>query len=74
MFMTVQQAAEKWDISDRRVRTLCNEGKIPGAYRDGKAGKFLLMHKSLTTDVTNQRKAFLTVSTAKKRSLTPAVR
>ena len=21
MFMTVQQAAEKWDISDRRVRT-----------------------------------------------------
>ena len=39
MFMTVQQAAEKWDISDRRVRTLCNEGKIPGAYRDGKSWK-----------------------------------
>ena len=39
MFMTVQQAAEKWGISDRRVRTLCNEGKIPGAYRDGKSWK-----------------------------------
>lgn len=39
MFITVQQAAEKWDISDRRVRTLCNEGKIPGAYRDGKSWK-----------------------------------
>ena len=39
MFMTVQQAAEKWEISDRRVRTLCNEGKIPGAYRDGKSWK-----------------------------------
>lgn len=39
MFMTVQQAAEKWGISDRRVRTLCNDGKIPGAYRDGKSWK-----------------------------------
>ena len=39
MFMTVQQAAVKWGISDRRVRTLCNDGKIPGAYRDGKSWK-----------------------------------
>ena len=32
MFMTVKQAAEKWGISDRRVRTLCVEDRIPGAY------------------------------------------
>ena len=27
MYMTVKQAAEKWGISDRRVRILCSEGK-----------------------------------------------
>ncbi len=39
MFMTVKQASEKWGISDRRVRILCAEGKIPGAYQEGKAWK-----------------------------------
>ena len=37
--MTVKQASEKWGISDRRVRILCAEGKIPGAYQEGKAWK-----------------------------------
>lgn len=39
MFMTVKQAAEKWGISDRRIRVLCSEGKIPGAYQEGRAWK-----------------------------------
>jgi len=39
MFMTVKEAAEKWSISDRRVRILCAEGKIPGAYQQGRAWK-----------------------------------
>ena len=39
MFMTVKEAAEKWNISDRRVRILCAEGKIPGAYQQGRAWK-----------------------------------
>lgn len=39
MYITVKQAAEKWGISDRRVRILCAEGKIPGAYQDGRAWK-----------------------------------
>lgn len=29
--ITVKEAAEKWDISVRRVQTLCNEGKVDGA-------------------------------------------
>jgi len=37
--MTVQQAAEKWNISDRRVRILCREGKISGVVKDGKSHK-----------------------------------
>ena len=39
MFMSVRQAAEKWGISDRRVRTLCDEGKISGAVKDGRNWK-----------------------------------
>lgn len=36
MAMTVKQAAGKWGISDRRVRVLCENGQIDGAYRVGK--------------------------------------
>ena len=39
MFMSVKQAAEKWGISDRRIRVLCSEGKIPGAYQEGRGWK-----------------------------------
>lgn len=39
MWITVKEAAEKWGISDRRVRILCAEGKVPGAYREGRAWK-----------------------------------
>ena len=38
-YITALQAAETWGISDRRVRVLCEEGKIPGAYKDGKSYK-----------------------------------
>ena len=34
MFMTVKQASEKWGISERRIRTLCSDGKILGAYQE----------------------------------------
>lgn len=39
MYMSVKQAAEKWGISDRRVRILCSEGKIPGVIRVGRSWK-----------------------------------
>jgi excisionase family DNA binding protein len=39
MFMSTKQAAEKWGISDRRIRVLCSEGKIPGAYQEGRGWK-----------------------------------
>jgi len=38
-YMTAQQAAEKWNISDRRVRVLCREGKISCAVKYGKSYK-----------------------------------
>ena len=30
-YITAEEAAKKWGISSRRVRILCNEGRIEGA-------------------------------------------
>ena len=34
-YMTIKEAAEKWDISIRRINTLCNDGRIPGCIKFG---------------------------------------
>lgn len=34
-YITLAETAEKWGISNRRVQTLCSEGRIPGATRMG---------------------------------------
>ena len=39
MYMTVKETAAKWGVSDRRIRVLCSEGKIPGAYQEGRGWK-----------------------------------
>lgn len=36
-YISVKQAAEKWNLSDRRVRILCAEGKIEGVQKHGRA-------------------------------------
>jgi len=35
-WITPQQAAEKWGISDRRVQALCANGRVNGAVRLGR--------------------------------------
>ena len=39
MYISVKEASEKWNISDRRIRVLCTEGKIPGAFQEGRGWK-----------------------------------
>ena len=39
MFTGVSKIAKKWGISERRVRILCSEGRIPNAYKEGKIWK-----------------------------------
>lgn len=34
-YLTVQQLAEKWGVSIRRINTLCNEGRLEGAMKFG---------------------------------------
>jgi Fic family protein len=36
MYITTKQSADKWGISERRVRVLCSEGKIEGAFQVGR--------------------------------------
>lgn len=36
-YINVTQAAERWGISDRRVRILCQQGKIDGVIRKGRS-------------------------------------
>lgn len=39
MYITVKTVAERWEISERRIRALCAEGKIPGAFQEGRGWK-----------------------------------
>lgn len=36
-YISVKQAAEQWGISDRRVRVLCEQGKIAGIVKQGRS-------------------------------------
>ena len=36
-FMSVQEAAKEWGISERRIQVLCSEDRIDGAIRFGHA-------------------------------------
>lgn len=35
-YLTINEVAEKWNISARRVRTMCSNGKIEGSAKLGK--------------------------------------
>ena len=34
-FITLKEAAEKWGISEQRIRILCTEGRVEGATKMG---------------------------------------
>ena len=36
-YITAKEAANKWGISERRVQVLCEQGRIEGVQRLGKA-------------------------------------
>ena len=35
--MRVKEAAERWNLTERRVSALCKEGRISGAQKSGKS-------------------------------------
>lgn len=36
-YITASEAADKWNISQRRVQILCNQGRIEGVFKLGDA-------------------------------------
>lgn len=36
-YISVKDAAEKWNISERRIQKLCEENRIPGVIRFGRS-------------------------------------
>lgn len=36
-YINVKEASKKWQVSERRVRSLCTEGRIEGAMKIGRA-------------------------------------
>lgn len=35
-YLTIQEVAEKWGITSRRIQVLCSEGRLPGAKKFGR--------------------------------------
>ena len=69
MYISVKEAAEKWNISDRRVRVLCSEGKIPGVIREGRSWKIPEAAKKPEDGRYKTAESLLTIIDNKKREL-----
>ena len=69
MYITVKQAAEKWGISDRRVRILCAEGKILGVTREGRSWMIPADAKKPEDGRFKATESLLTAIDRKKREL-----
>ena len=69
MFTTVKEASLKWGISDRRIRVLCSEGKIPGAYQDGRAWKIPVDARKPADGRYKSRESLLSQIDRKKKEL-----
>ncbi|WP_304262530.1 Fic family protein [Kallipyga massiliensis] len=69
MVMTTKEAGEKWGISERRVRTLCAEGKIPGAYQEGRIWKIPLQAEKPADGRFKLRESLLEQIDRKKKEL-----
>ena len=68
-FLTVAQAAEKWNISERRIRVLCAEGKIPGAVQHGRGWKIPLDAQKPSDGGVKRTENLLSLIDEKKRLL-----
>ena len=49
-YISVQQAADQWGISKRRIQKLCEENRIAGAVRFGRAWAIPKGRKNLPTE------------------------
>ncbi len=69
MTFTVREVAEDWGISERRVRTLCDQGKIQGAVKEGRSWKIPEDAKKPADGRFKSRESLLTQIEQKKKDL-----
>ena len=48
-YITAKEAAQKWDVSERRVQLLCAQDRIVGVQRLGKAWAILVLPRIMYT-------------------------
>ena len=48
-YLTSEEIAQKWDISTRRVTTLCKDGRIDGAVQNSGIWLNLILQKNRKT-------------------------
>ena len=65
-WITPQQAAEKWGISDRRIQALCQNGQVDGAV---KLGRGWLIPKSTPHPIDGRTKAAKDSKAAKQANV-----
>lgn len=67
MYMTTKEAAIKWKISERRIRTLCSQNKIPGAFQEGRGWKIPINSiKPSDNRIKTSKNLFLIIDEKKK--------
>lgn len=69
MYMTVKEASSKWGLSDRRIRVLCAEGRIPGAYQEGRGWKIPIDAEKPADGRFKSKESILAQIDRKKREL-----
>ena len=69
MYMTVKETAEKWGVSDRRIRVLCSDGKIPGAYQEGRGWKIPIDAEKPADGRFRSKESILSQIDSKKKEL-----
>ncbi len=69
MYITVKQTAEKWGISERRIRVLCSQGKINGAYQIGRGWKIPADALKPADGRYKSKESILLIIDAKKKEL-----
>ena len=62
-YLTTSEAAEKWNLSRRRVNVLCDEGRIMGAI---KKGKIWLIPNNTNKPLDNRVKSGKYIKTSKE--------
>lgn len=66
MYIGTKEAAERWGISERRVRVLCHTGKIDGATLEGKTWKIPYDAKKPNDGRESSESVLSTISSLKK--------